>query len=216
MMKQKKRNSKDPTSLNSGNANLRKQTFLPKSLIAILTVVFIIALVALTIAVIFYPQRFQNEYVRFIILVLLSFIFAFVFYAILPQRAQIKKIPIIKLEVEVVGPASLFIISLLLLANFCPHTTSGRFYILNYQGEKLVLQLETLMIKSTEGKCRFYPANDGQKQRLLEGIYVEFVNGEKECKANIGSSVVTYSVLFDRYASSKIVELRKRKEIYKQ
>jgi len=206
-MAEKEPNSDNNQNNGCGDNNLRQQTFLPKWSFVIITTVFIITLLVLGVAVILVPHKFQNETARFIVIVLLSYTFALVFYACLPQKAKIKKIPLIDLEVELIGPASLFIISFLFLSHFYPLPSVGRFYILNHAGEKIHMQLETLNVKEIDGQCSFYPANNGEEWRYLEGIYVKFPSGCNECVAEIKTSLDTYSATFERSKKTNIVEL---------
>ena len=113
----------------------------------------------------------------------------------------------INLPVELVGPASLFIISILFLWKLYPEPP-GRFYRLNIQGATPQMLLETLRIEATKGRCEFYPACKSPDGKFLEGIYVEFVGEDKQCKAKIGSTTETYLAVFDRTASENIIELK--------
>lgn len=177
--------------------------------VAVITIVSITVFVLLLLTGAYWPQRFQNTAAKFFVCVLLAFCFSIVMFVVYPQDARIKNIPLINLPVELVGPPSLFVISLLLLSYFYPGPPN-RFFHVRMGGEPAPFQLLTFEIKTVSGECRYHPTQAEDDKYMLGGVYVEFAGGSTECRATIGNDLVSSQVVFSLSDKSNVVEVESK------
>lgn len=177
-----------------------------KRLVAIITIASITIFLILLVTGSYWPNRFQNPAAKFFVCVLLAFCFSIVMFVVYPQNARIKNIPIINVPVELVGPPSLFVISLLLLWYLYPGPPY-RFFFIHMQDRPAPFQLETFEIRPVSGGCTYHATRDETDRYMLGGVYVEFNGGESECTASVGNSFVTSTVTFGLGARTNIVEV---------
>lgn len=177
--------------------------------VAAITIISITVFILLLLTGAYWPQRFQNSAAKFFVCVLLSFCFSIVMFVVYPQEARIKNIPLINLPVELVGPPSLFVITLMLLWYYYPGPPN-RFFLVRLDGRPAPFQLETFEIKPVSGECIYHPTQAPDDKYMLGGVYVEFTGASSECQATIGNSIVSGQVDFGLSNRSNVVEVRSR------
>jgi len=183
---------------------------LPRWLVLVFTVAAVILLIGFLIAGSFWPRFFQHYTAKFFVCTMLAFCFSIVMFVIYPQDIRIKKIPIIDLAVELVGPPALFFVTLPVLWHFYPGP-AGRLYRL--QNLTTPLRVGTTQLKVVSGQCsgQVMTNPNSTDDRSLTGIYIEFSGTENRCEVQIGDPYKKSTAVLERNAPSDLAELKSPK-----
>lgn len=158
---------------------------MPRTLvIAFAVLAFVLANLLLLLGVLA-PEKTENPTARFILCLAIALNLSIFLFVLYPQSIKITKVPLVDLTVQIVGPAALHIVLLLLIWKMMPEppTVSERFFIPVENGRRVTrLSAETVVLKPYGEDFTYYkvPDEDG----LLAGILVKFGRGKDEYKAS--------------------------------
>jgi hypothetical protein len=157
----------------------------PALVIAFAAIAFVLANLLLVLGI-FSPEKTENPAARFILCLAIALNLSIFLFVLYPQAVRITKVPVINLTVQIVGPAALHIVLLLLLWKLMPEppTVAERFFIPVHDGQRAThIPPSNVNLTPIGEDFTYYFALD--QDNLLAGIYVKFASGRDTYKAKL-------------------------------
>ena len=157
---------------------------MPKGfVIAFASIAFVLANLLLLLGV-FSPDTTENPAARFTLCLAIALNLSIFLFVLYPQAIKITKVPFINLTVQIVGPAALHIVLLLLVWKLMPEppTKAERFFIPVENGARVTrIPAENVSLTPSGEDFAYYVVPD--EKGLFAGIYVKFAAGRDVYKA---------------------------------
>ncbi len=155
---------------------------MPKWLVVTLAVIAFVVptvLLVVTLAVPTTIEALRSLWLRYVFCILISLYLAVFFFVLYPQKV------VVKTWVKLVGPLALWVFFFQFLSANMPSPRTGTLFRPRYAEGAPKLRASSLTIEPVEGgksfPCFYVPDSNGD----LEGVYIEFLEGEDAYPADL-------------------------------